>query len=151
MKRKQRVLAVSSGGGHWVQMKRLSAAFDGFEVSYATVLPTDRTGVENAPVFAIPDANRDTKVRLCFLILRLVYVIAFTRPDVIISTGAAPGYLAIRIGKLLGARTLFLDSIANAEELSMSARLATRHADETLSQWESVAVSKGVNYWGAVV
>jgi hypothetical protein len=78
-------------------------------------------------------------------------VIAVTRPDVIISTGAAPGYLAIRIGKLTGARTLFLDSIANAEDLSMSARLAVRHADQTLSQWESVAEAKGVAYWGAVV
>ncbi|MEM8670064.1 MAG: UDP-N-acetylglucosamine--LPS N-acetylglucosamine transferase [Planctomycetota bacterium] len=151
MKRKRRILAVCSGGGHWVQMKRLGKAFDGCHVAYATVLPADTSGLNDAALFAIPDANRETKFRLCVLILRLIWVIAVVRPDVIISTGAAAGYLSIRIGKFLGARTLFVDSIANAEELSMSAKLAKGHADETLSQWESVAESKGVSYWGAVV
>ena len=42
------------------------------------------------------------------------------RPDVVITTGAAPGYFAVRIGKLLGARVVWVDSIANAEELSLS-------------------------------
>ena len=37
------------------------------------------------------------------------------RPDVIVTTGAAPGYFALRFGKLLGARTIWIDSMANAE------------------------------------
>ena len=48
-------------------------------------------------------------------------------------TGAAPGYFAIRIGKLLGARTLWIDSIANAEELSMGGQLVAEKADLVLT------------------
>jgi len=37
---------------------------------------------------------------------------------VIVSTGAAPGYFAIVLGRLFGARTIWIDSMANIENLS---------------------------------
>ena len=73
------------------------------------------------------------------------------RPDVVITTGAAPGYLAVRIARILGARTLFNDSIANAEQLSMSAQLAIRSADVTLTQWSHLADERGPRFEGAVL
>ena len=146
-----RVLAVSSGGGHWIQMKRLAPAFAGSRVTYATVFPVSESDLEEAKVFSIPDANRDTKWRLCLLVCRLVWILLRVRPTVVVSTGAAPGYLAIRLGKLMGAKTLFIDSIANAQELSLSAAMAVNHADVTLSQWDNVAEANGVHHWGAVL
>ena len=59
----------------------------------------------------------------------MAFVVVRVRPHVIVTTGAAPGYIAIRLGRILGARTVFLDSMANAEKLSLSAHLAERHAD----------------------
>ena len=50
--------------------------------------------------------------------LRTFLVVLRERPDVVVSTGAAPGYFALRFGRLFGARTLWLESIANVEELS---------------------------------
>ncbi len=146
-----RVLAVASGGGHWIQMKRLAPALANCLVTYASVGIREPDNAAPGRYFRIPDANRDTKFRLLWLVMRLIWLVIRTRPHVVISTGAAPGYIAIRLGKLLGARTVFLDSIANAEELSMSARLALPHADVTLSQWQSVADKEGTNYWGAVL
>ncbi len=35
--RRVRVLAVASGGGHWVQLLRLRPAWEGCDVAYATV------------------------------------------------------------------------------------------------------------------
>ena len=149
--KKQRVLAVCSGGGHWIQMKRLAPAFDGFDLTYATVTCSDQDRLLPARVLRIPDANRDTKFKLILLTLRLTWIVARYRPTVVISTGAAPGYLAVRLGRLVGAKTLFMDSIANAEELSLSAKMVIPYADVTLSQWTSVADSKGISYWGAVL
>jgi len=73
------------------------------------------------------------------------------RPDAIVSTGAAPGYLAIRIGGLIGCRTLWIDSIANVEQLSLSGRRALRHADLCLTQWEHLASQDGPRFEGAVL
>jgi D-arabinose 1-dehydrogenase-like Zn-dependent alcohol dehydrogenase len=70
---------------------------------------------------------------------------------VVISTGAAGGFLAIKLARALGARTMFIDSIANARELSVSARLSLGVADRVLSQWPNVAQSTGAEYRGAVI
>ena len=62
------------------------------------------------------------------------------RPDAVITTGAAPGYIALLLAKLGRCRTVWLDSIANAEEISMSA------------QWEEVSrKTPGLQYWGQVL
>ena len=107
--------------------------------------------VAPAPVHRDPDANKDTKLRLMMTALKLAVIVLRVRPHVVVSTGAAGGYLAIRIARLLGARTMFLDSIANTRQLSVSARLAQRAADLVLSQWPAVAKANGAEYRGAVL
>lgn len=149
--RPPRVLAVASGGGHWVQLMRLRPAFAGAEVHYATVDRSAAATVAPAPVHVYPDANRDTPLRLAVAAIRLALIVLRVRPDVVVSTGAAGGYLAIRFARLLGARTLFIDSIANARELSVSARLAQKAADLVLCQWPAVARATGAAYRGAVL
>ena len=72
-------------------------------------------------------------------------------PDVIVSTGAAPGYIALRLGRLLGSRTIWLDSIANVERLSMSGEIVGRHADLWLTQWPQLSRTGGPDCWGAVL
>jgi len=148
---RRRVLAVASGGGHWVQLLRLRPAFDGADIHYATVDATARAMVSPAPVYLYPDANKDTKLRLIISALTLAVIVLRVRPHVVISTGAAGGYLAIRIARLIGARTVFIDSIANTRQLSVSARLAQRVAHLVLSQWPAVAEATGADYRGAVL
>jgi UDP-N-acetylglucosamine:LPS N-acetylglucosamine transferase len=149
--RPKRLLAVASGGGHWVQMMRLRPAFAGAEVHYATPDASASAIVAPAPVHIYPDANKDSPLRLIVTALRLAVIVVQVRPDVVISTGAAGGYLAIRIARLMGARTMFIDSIANAQELSVSARLSRGVAHRVLSQWPNVASATGTEFSGAVI
>ena len=67
------------------------------------------------------------------------------------STGASVGFFAIVLSKLFGARTIWLDSIANVDELSLSGRMAGRFADLWLTQWESLSKPDGLVYLGSVV
>lgn len=160
MQRPIRVLAVASGGGHWLQLFRMRKAWDGCAVTYLTttkgyeaeVVADARQRGQQAPAYrVVPDANRWQKLRLLALLLQLAVLVVRIRPDVVISTGAAPGYFAIRLGKLVGARTIWVDSIANAGELSLSGRKVGRHADVWLTQWEDLAKPDGPHFWGAVV
>ncbi|MDU8913708.1 UDP-N-acetylglucosamine--LPS N-acetylglucosamine transferase [Aestuariicoccus sp. MJ-SS9] len=145
------VLAVSSSGGHWVQMQRLVPAFSGAEVHFATTDATAADQADGRRVHVFPDANKDTPVRLALCVARLAWIVLRVRPDVVVSTGAAGGFLAIQMARLIGARTMFIDSIANARELSISARLSLGVADRVLSQWPRVAELTGAEYRGAVI
>ncbi|RMH81499.1 MAG: UDP-N-acetylglucosamine--LPS N-acetylglucosamine transferase [Actinomyces sp.] len=147
----RRVLAVASSGGHWVQLRRLRPAFRGQEVVYVTVRAEDAAEVDDGRCRLVPDATRWDRLRLVRLALTMAWILVRERPDVVVSTGAAPGYLALRLGRLLGARTVWVDSMANAEELSLSGRRIGPHADLWLTQWPHLARPGGPDYRGQVV
>lgn len=148
---KTKVLAISSGGGHWVQMLRLRPAFEDLEVVFATVRQGYSADVDGAFFRLIPDANRWSKLGLLRTAVGVGCLILRERPDVVISTGAAPGFFAIVLGRLLGARTIWVDSVANAETLSLSGQKAGRFAHLWLTQWPHLAREGGPHYFGNVL
>lgn len=150
-KRTKRILALASGGGHWVQLLRLRPAFEGSDVTYATVQPSYAAQVPEAHFFSFTDATRWSRWDLVKMILQVTWITIRTKPDVVITTGAAPGVVAIRVGKLLGAKTIWLDSIANVESMSMSGRKVRKFADLWLTQWPEVARDESCTYKGAVL
>ena len=151
IKTRSRVLALSSGGGHWVQLLRLRPAFKDCDVTYATVSRGYEPEIEGATFRVVVDSNRDQKLKLILSFFSIAWIILTKRPHTIVSTGAAPGFLAIFIGKLLGKKTIWVDSIANAEELSMSGQKAGKYATHWLTQWEHLAKPEGPHYFGNVL
>jgi UDP-N-acetylglucosamine:LPS N-acetylglucosamine transferase len=148
---RKKILAVASSGGHWAQLQRIADAWGDGTVVYCTTDRGHAAEVSSVRCIVVPDANRWQRVRMARLMLSMAWLVLRLRPDVVITTGAAPGYWAIRFGKLIGARTIWIDSIANADELSMSGRLASRVADATLTQWPHLDGESGARYAGAVV
>jgi UDP-N-acetylglucosamine:LPS N-acetylglucosamine transferase len=143
----KRLLAVASQGGHAVQLMRLKPIFDRYETTYVST--QRRTGMNRFT--KIIDANRNAKIRLIFLFVHILWIIIRERPDVVISSGAAPGFFAIMCGKLLGAKTIWVDSIANAQELSLSGKRAGKFADLWLTQWQELSNKNGPQYGGSVL
>lgn len=148
----KKALAVASGGGHWIQMRRLRAAFEGFDVAFVGVKPVYAEDVPGQRFYAVRDANRWDRWGFIVLIVQLLRILWLERPDVLVTTGAAPGFIALRLAKqLFGARTVWIDSIANCERLSSSGQLARRYADAWLTQWPHLESAGGPQYWGAVL
>jgi len=155
-----KVLAISSAGGHWVQLQRLRQAWDGCQVTYVTTQDGYRTrvmadakarGQLQPNYYVVPDATRWQKFRLVWQMLKIMAIFIRIRPDAVVSTGAAPGYFAVRIGRLTGASTVWVDSIANAEILSLSGQKAGAHANVWLTQWPHLASPGGPIYKGSVI
>jgi hypothetical protein len=148
---RRRLMAVSSGGGHWIQLLRVSEAFSHCDVAYVTVHDHYRSQVAGHRFYSVNDATRWNKFGLIMMALRLAWIIWTEKPEIVISTGAAPGYVALRLGRLMGARTIWLDSLANIEQISMSAQKIGRHADLWLTQWSHLAKPEGPHYAGSVL
>jgi glycosyltransferase involved in cell wall biosynthesis len=146
----KKILAVASAGGHWVQLLRLRPAFEGHHVEYLSTNDGFRTDV-NECLHVVTDASMWEKLKLLKMFLEVARVVFAMRPDVVVTTGAAPGFAAIVFGRLIGARTIWIDSIANAEKLSSSGRQARHWASAWLTQWKHLSSKNGPNYWGAVL
>jgi hypothetical protein len=121
-------------------------------VVFATVKEGYRASIGHEAAFhLIPDANRWNKLGLVRALASIFRLVWRERPDVVVTTGAAPGYFAIRIGNFFGARTIWVDSIANGEELSLSGQKAGPHAALWLTQWAHLAKPDGPHYKGSVL
>lgn len=148
---KQRALFVSSSGGHWIQMCRLKPAFEEFDIYYISTDPSYFQFVGKERFFTVPDASIWTKFRLILLALHILYVLIRIRPNVVLSTGAAPGFFALFFAKLMGFKTIWVDSIANVDKISLSGLKVKRYADLWLTQWEHLSKPDGPKFYGAVV
>jgi UDP-N-acetylglucosamine:LPS N-acetylglucosamine transferase len=149
---RHRILAVASAGGHWVQLARLSEAFADSDTLYVTTVAGETAPSGDRPVAEITDASRNEPWRIVLAIFQLALLMLRFRPEAVVTTGAAPGYVALRLAKLRGCRTVWLDSIANAEQISLSAKLARPYADLWLTQWEELSrKTPGLQYWGQVL
>lgn len=148
----KKVLAVASQGGHLVQLMRLKRVFDGYDTYYVSNAKDVGSFYNLEKYFSVNDASLSKKIDLIILAFRVFIIVLKVRPDVVISTGAAPGFFAIMFGKIFGAKTIWIDSIANAETLSVSGSKVGRFSDLRLTQWEHLSdKNKGIIYFGRVL
>ncbi|MBB1429195.1 UDP-N-acetylglucosamine--LPS N-acetylglucosamine transferase [Pseudoalteromonas sp. SG43-4] len=148
--KKKLVMAIASRGGHWTQLNRLSAVWEDQNVIFITNDSSLKSHVGNAKFETVIDANMEQKFKLILLAVQTFFKVMKHRPDVIISTGAAPGFFALIWGKVIGAKTVWVDSVANAEELSLAGKKVSKIADVWLTQWPEVASEDGPLYKGRV-
>lgn len=143
-----RLLAAASAGGHWEQMMLIRPALEEFDVLYATTLADlpKKEGIEHATT--LPDCNRDRVFDSVRCLLSAAVLVLKFRPEVVISTGAAPGLFCILFGRLIGARTLWIDSVANAESMSMCGKLSRYFSTRCLTQWDHLADNIRTGYAG---
>ena len=144
------ILAVASVGGHWIQLLRLMPAFEGNKVMFASTKSSFAETVKGFPFYVIPDINRNDKLKLLKAVYKIFSLVSSVNPNVIISTGALPGLIALAAGKVFGAKTIWVDSIANVEELSLSGKIASRFADKTYTQWPDLT-NKRCSFHGNVL
>lgn len=145
-----KLLAVASGGGHWIQLRRMRNAFSNIQVIWVST-QKDYAEDINEELYVVQDANLWSKIALAKMFIQIGWLLVKIRPDVVVTTGAAPGFAAIVFGRLLGARTVWIDSIANSEALSTSGAKVGRWAHVWLTQWEHLAKPEGPHYWGGVL
>jgi UDP-N-acetylglucosamine:LPS N-acetylglucosamine transferase len=146
-----RVLAIASGGGHWEQLMLLRPTLERYDIRFATTEPAvaAQHGIADAEI--LPDCNQNTPIACLRCALVALWVVLKHRPEVILSTGAAPGLFCILAGRLIGARTLWIDSVANDEELSLCGKLSKHVAHQCWTQWEHLAGPDNPRYFGAVL
>ena len=74
-----KILAISSGGGHWIQLLRLRPAFEGSDITYACVRPSYAEDVPGERFVAITDATRWDRWQLLKMLFQVAWLVFFLR------------------------------------------------------------------------
>lgn len=143
MTNKKKILAVASIGGHWVQLLRIARPMEQrYEMVYLCTHPKCQTMVGGQKFYLMDDFSRWDAWKMVPSFFHLLKIIWKEKPTAIMTTGAAPGLMCLLAGKVLGRKTIWIDSIANVQHLSASGRIAMRFASKTYTQWKDLATQK---------
>jgi UDP-N-acetylglucosamine:LPS N-acetylglucosamine transferase len=137
---RQRVLLVGSSGGHLAQLLALRAWWEQREHAWVTFdTPDALSALEGEQVWW---AHHPTTRSLRALALNLglaVRVLWRFRPTVIVSTGAGVAFPFFVVGRLLGARTVYIEVFDRVETPTLTARLCRPLTSTMLVQWPEQA------------
>lgn len=101
-------------------------------------------------IHLLPDSNRDEPRRALSCMVASAKLVWQVRPTMVITTGALPGLFCLIFARLLGARTVWIDSIANSDHPSLSGMCARPFATRWYTQWEHLQAA-GRRYEGALL
>lgn len=147
------VLLVASSGGHLLQLLSLEDAWRDLSRHWIVEDTIDAHSLlagERMSVISF-ETERSIVGLLRGLPLAL-WRIARLRPAAIVTTGAAPAVPYAWLGRLAGARVVYIESITRIEELSLAAKLIAPVAHRLYVQWPELAERRrDARYAGAVL
>jgi len=148
-----KICLAASSGGHLTLLLKLADSWVGYEAVYVSTVAIIRDDLSRlGKVYIVGECNREHPLRVMLVLMRCISVVLRERPDVVISTGAAAGCMMCFLGKLLGAKVIWVDSITNVERISLSGRLVRPIANLFLVQWPELAARyRGAEYMGEVI
>lgn len=91
------------------------------------------------PTYVIGEADRNKPLQGLMVVWRALRVVVKERPDVVVTTGSLPIAMVCVWARLFGAKSVWIDSIAQIDDLSMSGKLMRKVASLCLTQWPQVA------------
>ena len=152
------MLLVCSTGGHLLQLLALRGAWAEFSRGWVTFDKSDARSLltDERVVFAHGPTNRNFGLLAVRNLLRnlvgAVRLLRVVRPKVVLTTGAGVAVPFAWIGRLLGTRVVYVESLTRIEQPSLSCRLIAPVASRIYAQWPELpeAVPKA-RYVGSVV
>ena len=147
---KKTIIAVASFGGHWIQLLRLAKVLSGkYDIHYISTNESASQMVAESVYYNVKDFNRNNPFKIFSVTWKIFRILRQLKPVAVITTGAAPGLVAVSVAKVLGIKTIWVDSVANAAQLSGSGKIASKFVDFPITQWENVSTKK-VKFFGNV-
>lgn len=92
------------------------------------------------PTYVVGECDRTKPFKIAYTLWKSFWFVLKEKPDVVISTGSLPIAIVCLIAKKIrGTKIVWIDSIAQLEDLSMSGKMLLKQADVFLTQWPEVA------------
>ena len=134
-----KILLISSTGGHFKALRKLEAFWQQHDRCWVTFRTegTETALAQEQVNWAFGPSNRNF-VNLLRNFFVAFQVIIKERPQILLTTGAGVAVPFIIFAKLLGSKTVFVESFTRVKELSLSARLVLPFLDRLYVQWASL-------------
>ncbi|MGF1753163.1 hypothetical protein L4C33_06140 [Vibrio makurazakiensis] len=148
---RKKVLLLASPGGHFVQLSLLAECLQEHQTVVVGTYSEMPKFITAKKYYSITDFSRDDFYKAFQVAWQCYKVLRKEMPDLVVTTGAAPGLVMIFVSKLFRKKVVWIDSIANSRKLSMSGAIAQKIGANVISQWKDVSQSSGNKYYGRLI
>lgn len=138
-KKGTRICLVGSSGGHLTHLYMLKPYWQDKDRFWVTFDKEDaRSLLEGERMYpAYYPSNRSIKA-LCINTWRAIRVLRKERPDLIISSGAAPAIPFFWVGKLMRAKTIYIEVFDRIDKPTIAGKACYPVSDRFIVQWEEM-------------
>jgi beta-1,4-N-acetylglucosaminyltransferase len=146
------VLLVCSAGGHLLQLHMLREAWDGLTTSWVTLDREDSRSMLRGESVVFAHGPTTRNIPNLVRNLRLAAVLLWRlSPRTIVTTGAGIAVPFAWLGRLLGARVVYIESFTRVDAPSLSCRMIKPVASKIFVQWPELEPKvHGARYVGSV-
>jgi len=148
--KKLTIALVANAGGHLAELQAVEAAWEGHDFFYVTQRYPWTRNLKPACLTPGVDVRKMPTLKVLAMLAMATFVVAWVwarrRPDVIVTTGGEIALPALWLGKVIRAKTIFIESYARTAGLSLAARAVTPVADEIFVQHQEQAEASGGRY-----
>jgi len=119
-----------------VQARQLAGVYEKHDYFYFTFSGSvAKELAKTNRVHAIPNITRKNPLSWIVGVIMSIYAAVVEKPDVVISTGAGVVVFFCVFAKLMGAKLVFIESMAKVEKPTLTARMLYPFADLFFVQW----------------
>ena len=134
-----KICLVGSSGGHLTHLYMLKDFWKDKERFWVTFDKEDANSILNGErvYHCYFPTNRNIKnlIKNSFLAIKLLHK---ERPDLIISSGAAVAVPFFYLGKLMGAKTIYIEVFDRIDKSTLTGKLVYPVTDKFIVQWEEM-------------
>ena len=145
-----KICLVCSHGGHLTEMLYLMEAFEGHETFFVTYDSPRTRQLERK--YLLRNIGKNPLLMACAFV-SMLRILLKGRPGLIVSTGSEIAIPAFYIARLLGIKTIFIESWTRVDRPTGTGKLVYPVSDVFLVQWEQLLAKYGrkARYEGGII
>lgn len=132
-----KVCFITSSGGHLTHLLQLKKWWDDKERFWVTFEKEDSKSIlkDEKKYWCYFPTNRNIKnlIKNTFLAIKILFK---EKPDIIVSTGAAPAIPFFYIGKILGSKVVYIEVYDRINKPTITGKIVYPISDLFILQWE---------------
>ena len=153
----EKLLFISSGGGHLEELLSLRSLFSEFDYLLVSE-KTDTTKYLKDKYQNVKYLAYGTKTHLfsylfifLFNIIKSFFIFIKFKPDYVISTGTHTAVPMIMIAHLFKKKTIWIETMANINTPTKAGSIVYKYVDKFIVQWpDMLEIYPKAEYWGTV-
>lgn len=159
-----KICLTCASGGHLDQLLCIIDVFKKYDIFFVTVLAETTSNLgDMARTYYVRNGPQPIKrnylvhrfmlfLYYFYLIVPCVKILIKEKPDIILGCGGEATLNLSYLGKLGGARIIYIESLARIMDLSGTGKFVYKIADLFLVQWSTLLKKYGkAKYWGKVI